>query len=67
MFEALFVSEQGIFDAIFDEFRNNSIGIVSTLQKHIIYKYFIYIFFDCYHQNVAMSDIYIEVRSSMYI
>ena len=48
-------SETGIVKAIFDEFHNfhkisrylhghNSIGLVLTLQKHSIYKYFIYLF-----------------------
>ena len=48
-------SETGIFEAIFDESRkihkisrclhcHNSIGLVVTLQRHIIYKYFIYLF-----------------------
>ena len=77
MFEALFIAVQQVLSKPF--FKNsatflnqpmfiihghNSIGVVITFQKHIIYEYFIS-FFYCYTyiQDVAMSNIYDIVRS----
>ena len=68
-------------DAIFDEFHkfhkirgylygHISIGLVLTLQIRVLYRYFMYLFFDYYYLNIAMtpmSDINADIHVSVFI
>ena len=78
MFEALFVkcSEQGIVKAIIDDFRNfhkisgylqghNSIGLVLTLQKRIIFQYCIYLFSIAINKIECSYERYLQ-RSTLF-